>query len=344
MSSGAGSGFRTQQIGNIGLFDSRRNDSGELVRIASNMDKEEVSTGRIRLTQFTTEDPQSINLLVDSNDRVNGTPFDFTVNMQSNLFRARLAEVVKVVIPKTNNITPLNNIVEWRFEETLGLNYPLLKVTLTPGFYDVISLANELTTKMMAATVAAYPLINTPTFVCTFDNAANKFTLSYSIFDGLAFVSSNFYFLSSCNFITRGINLALFPSFADAGVGSTPVGMGFSYTSGNAGMVYTRFVTLHSSALTQFSYGETRTSTQVIGNSIVAIIGVTGILIDATRFAGTFATPNLDGAPNISVLNPQRQLQKFLDFSMQDEYGFPLTAIFSEDNQLGVSFWLKVSF
>lgn len=344
--SGVGIGYRNQQLGSAGVLDAKRHNRGELVEVASNMDKDGITTGGIRLTQFVTEKPQSINFVVDSNDRTHGTPFNFVVDMQSNLFRSRLITVKRVIIPKVYNMTVRNNVINWYITILPSANTmsPRLTTILTPGFYDTTTLANELATKMTATLFALYPL-DLYNMICSFDPSTNEFNLTLD--DSLAVAEAGtmrtWYMVDSSPFILRGINLAPFPSLPDAGV-VQPVLATNTIQSGPAGMVYTRFVSLHSDALNQYAYAETKVSkASPTGGSMVAVFNTAANNINANIFAGTFI-PYADEAPNLSTLNPQKQLQKNLDFRVYDEYGDDLGSLFPSDNKLGVSLWLEISF
>lgn len=332
-------GYRAQELGSNAVVDRSRSGVPTLVSLASTVDKSDYAEGRMRLPQLVAEHPQSINYVIDAVNRINGSPFDFTVNMGSNLFRARTAQVKRTVLPKIPNINNNNNTIIWRWEFNLG-NYALLTTVLKNGFYDTISLGNELTQKLTQTWFDEFGMAAAPIWVVSFDASTNNFTISFTV-DGLP---ANFYFISSSNFITHGLNLALFPSFVDQGVTTPPIGMSDTYISGAAGMLYTRFVSLHSDALNQFSFAETRTSSIVRNSNMISVIGVSGTLINATGFGGTFLPGNAPGAPTISVLNPQKQLQKFLDFRVFDEYNILLDNSFADNNTSGISFWLEIEF
>ena len=335
----ASTSVRAQEIGSNPLVDRARSNVPQLVQLASTVDKEDYAQGRIRLPQMVSEDPQSINFVIDGQNRINGDPFDFTVNMGSNLFRSRTAQVKRTQLPQINNVNDNNNTIVWRWEFSLG-TYILVTTVLKNGFYDTTSLANELTQKLTASFLALGVVGALPVWVVSFDPSTNFFTISFTV----NAAPSKFYIVSSSSFIVRGLNLALFPSFVDQGAGSAPSAMSDTYISGAAGMLYTRFVSLHSDALNQFSFAETRTSSVVRNSNMISVIGVSGTLINATGFGGTYIPGAAAGAPVISVLNPQRQLQKFLDFRVYDEYNILLDKSFAEENASSISFWLQIEF
>lgn len=365
---GAGTGVREQQSGTAGINDSNRFNRGQLVQLASNMDKDEITMGAVRLTQVVSEEPQSVVFLVDSYDRENGTSFNFNVNMQSNLFRCRKLTISRCILPKLHNITPMNNTFQFQYERKLqavpvllNLLSPPVNVTLTIGYYDATTICNEISARMNAAVLALEALNPTgdivpPIFVCSFDGRTNTFNISMipAVQAGplIGTLTKWWLITNSGGFLTRGRNFMPFPiTFPFINI---PALDGFhyiglhpaaqtNYQSGLAGLTYTRYVTLHSSALHQYSYAESRTSSTYIPGKIIAILNTVGSLVDATKFAGVFHPAEYPNAPLISILNPQRQLQKFLDFQVRDEFGFLLDNIFPND-PMGFSFWMSISF
>ena len=401
--SGVSTAFRSQQHGHAGIVDGGRGDRGVLVRLASNMDKEEITGGGTRLTQFVSEPPQSIDFVVDSRDKINGSSFDFTVNMQSNLFRARTASVSRAIIPKMFNVTSKNNVIEWRYDVRPDLVTPQMRKltsTLIPGFYDTARLCSEMMYHMNRS-LKIDIIDNVPTLspassnlTCVFDAETNTFKTNLIITQSLPIVTqynAHHYYLEGCSFIARGKNLAPFPGYPDfgptalpwpAGTSPTlPLGSQYPYNltngenqlrnfimhSGVAGMVYTRYITLHSKAVNQFSYGETRTSKVGFQSNVIAVFDVANVQVDPNRFLGTYIPSAEPDAPILSIINPQKQFQKFLDFQVRDEYGFLLDEIFQgpvsgalsyevdpkfpsaqtldvDPNTLGITFWLNITF
>ncbi len=357
--SGIQPGFRAQPLGTAGIWDANRHKQGELVRVASNMDKEENHSGGSRLPQFVFEENQSVNYLVDSNNRINGTPFDFTVNMQQNLFRGRQLHLSRAIIPKIRNVNRNNNIIRWRFRngEFAGDDFVgPITTTLLIGSYGVQDLANEIQTQMtrdvrvFTSTLA--------TVLCEWQPLTTTFFLStYLVGSG----DRALYIIEDSPFIVRGKNLCPFPAFADLGLtGGPPVPEAIEggWRSGIAGMLYTRYLTLHSAAVNQFAFAESKTSSGTQGGSIVAIFDVSSQLHTGDTFFGAFFSDTSveTDSPNIQIVNPQKQFQKFLDFQVRDEFGDILDAVFPviEDdllgfssipnNELGISFYLYVTF
>lgn len=357
--SGLQRGVRTQPLGSAGLFDENRQTQGQLVRLASNMDKEENHQGGTRLPQFVFEENQSINYLVDSNDRINGTPFDFTVNMNQNLFRARQLHLSRAIIPKIRNVNNKNKTIRFRFRPgNPGFTpWRLLTAVLDIGQYGVQQLANEMGAKMTRAIIDSG---STGTVLVEWKPLENVFVLS-TFLGGQP--DRALYFLEDSSFIQRGKNLAPFLAFPDLGTTGVPVttnAIESGWSSGIAGMLYTRYVTLHSAAVNQFAFAGSKTSRGTAGSDIIAILDVVNQLHTGDTFFGAFFSDTSieTDSPNIQIVNPQKQFQKFLDFQLRDEYGEVLDGVFptsgdgvvngnipnQPNNELGITFYMYLTF
>lgn len=130
---------------------------GELakaVEILPNINTHRVAKAGDRLPQFVNEPQQSVDILVSSQNRVSGTPYNFTADIGSTVFRPRLVSVDTVVVPKIYNINPNNNQVRMQmafvatddydgagislneFNTGLGAPSPIIEFTLPTGYYD----------------------------------------------------------------------------------------------------------------------------------------------------------------------------------------------------------------
>jgi hypothetical protein len=311
-------------------------------KLVGNQTDEDVQTGRTKPPLFTTESPQSIQLVVDGKTRTGSSdPFNFLVSLNNQLFRARMARVSKVVIPKPPNITQFNNRLLWR--QWNGVVVEEFSVTLQPAFYNTTTLSNEIALKM--TTEAGGSNI----YVCAFDSVTRTFMLSYTYGAG---VPGNFYVVNTCNFITRGEYLAPFSSQA-AGLDPMVVGTSF-INSGIAGMVYTRYAIVSSESFNQYSFSDSRATTLLLKNNIICIVDMTSVYDSedydvGTPYAGVYATVDTPEAPHIMVTNPQRNLNDRVDILVQDEYGEFFNELFNlgptyPPNTIGISLWMEVSF
>lgn len=311
------------------------------VKIMTQQADDDFQTGRTKPPLFTSEDPQSISLVVDGKTRTpTMNPFRFRVSINNNLFRARMARVSKVVIPKPPNITQFNNILTFRqFDGVIITEHNII---LQPAFYNTTTLANEIATKMTASAGGAN------VYVVTFDSITRTFTISYTN-NG---VPEQFYIVNTSTFITRGEFLAHFDS-QNPGLDPSVVGLG-SFTSSVAGMVYTRYAVVSSESFNQYSFSDSRATTLFLRNNIICMVDMTSIYSPedydvGTPYSGVFATVSTPEAPHIMVTNPQKNLNERVDIFVQDEYGEDFNDLMAlgagfPTNTLGISLWMEVSF
>ena len=308
-----------------------------LVRILTNRKDEDIETGMSKPPLFCMEEPDSVNILIDGKDSVvlGDDPFNFTIDLRTTLYRARSAKVGKCIIPLINNITPFNNQLQIKHAD----GFTTAVFSLTPAFYNTTTLSNEITSKINAAYVTAGI---TDTVTTTFDPITKTFSIS-------SVNSEAFFIVDSCSFITKGKYCAPFESEA---VANTPSKT--TIYSSMAGMIYTRFLTVHSNQLNYYSYGSSLTSDSQQGQNIIAILDCCSIYNEAdfdvgVPFGGNFATIETPSAPQMNVVNSQKNLFSRIDIRVKDEYGNSLQDVMNlgspyPDNTLGISLWLEVRF
>lgn len=307
-----------------------------LVRILTNRKDEDIETGQNKPPLFCVEEPDSVNVLIDGKDGINATddPFNFIVALRTNLYRARSARVSKCIIPLINNITPYNNQIQIKHVEGTTAVF-----TLAPAFYNTTTLSNEITSKINAAYVTAGIVDSVTT---AFDPVTKTFSIQ-------SVNTKAFFIIDSCSFITRGKFCAPFESEPVANVPSKT-----TIYSSMAGMLYTRFLTVHSAQLNYYSYGSSLTSDPQQGQNIIAIVNVCDIYKDAdfdvsVPFAGNFASIDTPSAPQLNVTNSQKNMFDRIDIYVRDEYGTNMQSVMNlgspyPDNTLGISLWLEVKF
>jgi hypothetical protein len=312
-------------------------------KLVSNQNDEDIQTGRTKPTLITAESPQSIQLVVDGKTRLgqNETPSSFRVSMNSNLFRARMARVSKVVIPKPPNVTQFNNRIVFTVWDTVTTQPLTFFANLPVGFYDTTSLANALAAAMNA--VAS---------VVPFSFSVNFISISRN-FEVVSSTSDKFYFHSECPFIARGLflmNLPSFPAGSDPNVVGTP-----TVTGGIAGMVYTRYAIISSESMNQYSFSDSRSTTLLQKTDVICIVDLTSLYTpedfdQGSQYGGAlYSTIDTPEAPHIMVTNPQRNMNDKIDIRVQDEYGSDYNDLLelgapSPPNSLGISLWMEVTF
>jgi hypothetical protein len=322
---------------NLKFSENMRNmGSIPVVRIAGNRTDPDIETGMTKPPLFCVEYSDSVNILLDAKDSINpasDNPFNFSVDLKANLYRCRSIKVTKVICPKINNITPFNNQIV--IKHALGTTNTM---TMTPGLYNTTTLSNEIT-KVINAGFLAAGIADTVTTV--YDPVAKTFSIS-SV-GGL-----NFFIVNTCNFITRGKYLAGFESQPLADVPTKNI-----IYSSMAGMLYTRYITVHSSKLTYYSYGDALTSNILQGGDIIAIVNTsdmynTGDWDIGTQFSGNYATIQTDDASQVNLINTQKNLDSIVDISTRDEWQQNLNQVMvngnGASNTLGITIFLKVLF
>lgn len=184
------------------------------VEILPNMNKQAVMKGGERLPQFVNESPQSVEVLISSQNRVSGTRFNFTVDIGATIFRPRLVTVDSVLVPKLYNITAKNNQIIMRAVyvttagnlSNSGTPSPTLQFNILPGFYTPETFINAFSEAFTAAmtrvidndlwrgwNITSFPwylyrLVGaTPKLTPTFDEITNSFNLKSDPADLLSF-------------------------------------------------------------------------------------------------------------------------------------------------------------
>lgn len=388
---------RTQQIGdgvpqNYSDLYSMRQHRGQLVEIGSNMDKEAVMTGGTRLTQFVMEPPQSTEIIINSAERVRGTPFQFEVDVGAPLFRGRLAHINTVVLPRQFNVTPKNNRIWITTFYALngdpgdpGFSNPnrsdggskAFEVVLTPGYYGVNAFISEFNIRLKTALRAQWytgdRLVNgAVTLTTLFDEKTNQFLFAYSLPSyseepGNAGNTYSWYWVwsSTCPFVERGrnfipvlpINKSEEPSLnnktqtAPFNVGDDPFSsltnidnLARFIVSGASALIYSRYTTVRSRSLNQYSYAAARSSrASDEGNVVATIETVSDLGLEGS--GQVFSVQKHLMGPYISIVNPQKQLIQFLDIEFRDEYGEVLDELYPPGTGgTGPTVWLTVTF
>jgi hypothetical protein len=294
-------------------------------------DDESIITGSNRPPIVSTERLQSTNLVVNSNQRVAGDPFTFTVDCGGSLLRGRMISLYRAILPKIPNVTALNNTLVIASAGGGGVPFVgVLTVTIPTGFYTTTDICNELVFLLNTAAGGA------DTYTCTFDTRSETFTLS-SVGGNLLSVDA------TCSFQLRGTN---FFQFINPSGGPTP-----SLVSTKAGMLYTRYVTVASVRVDRYSVAPTLLSAADIPTAdIIAVIDTAKLYgpedFDIlTPFSGCFAEVDTPEAPFIRISNDSREFNTTgMDFTLLDEYGFPLQRAFGTTNTQGVVLMFEVYF
>lgn len=306
------------------------------VSIISNRTNERLEQGYEKPPLFTIEYGDSVNVLVDGKDSINASddPFNFTVDLRSNLYRARSIKVSKCIIPKINNITSFNNTLQIKHD--LGTTSTF---TLQPAFYNSTTLSNEITTKINAQFVID-GIADTVT--TTYDPITKTFSIT-------SVGGNNMFIVDTCSFYLRGKYCCAFPAEAVANVPSSSTIYGSM-----AGMIYSRYLTVHSSQLNYYSFGDSLTSDSQQGQDIIAILDACSIYNEgdydvSVQFAGNYSVIKTPDAPQINIVNTQKNMHSRVDIQVKSEYGDDMQDVMNlgspyPENSLGITLWLKITF
>ncbi len=187
-----------------------------------------------------------------------------------------------------------------------------LNITLPIGFYN----QNSIVTAMQNGFNTALGAFDT--FTVAF-NTLNK-TISITSNGGL-----NWFISNQCTFYLYGYNVANFLGYPPSSVVAT-VGRPAWY-SGNAGLLYSRYVAITSNTLCAHAYETSRTSSGYFNT--VAIISMVN-QYDATDFSvnnvyqgNLMMDSTIETASVLNVAQSGAQIQ-IVDFQLRDEFGFDL--------------------
>lgn len=261
-------------------------------------------SGRFPPQRVKAEQPDSVNLLVRSEDRITGNDFDFSVDLltsSAHIRKIQLAKIITPLLPQINNINKSITVVHQDGTVTFDL---------VEGFYSVQALANMMQDTFLTAWQSLDPL--------------NSCTVSYDIERrSIEIIDDNgdaFYILRDCPFDKFARNVVKFPVESLPSVPSTT-----QIESVSLGMIYSRFLILSSSRLT-----EDQKSYSIVSDlgpsNIVAIVDIAskyteGQFAVSTSFPGTtFVVDTLEYSPRINLLNRNKAL-KVIDFQLSDEFG-----------------------
>jgi len=267
-------------------------------------------SGRFPPQRIKSEDTDSCNLLVRSEDRFNGNSFDFQVDLltsTSHIRKIALSKIITPLCPQINNFNKSITVVHQDGDITFDL---------VEGFYSVQSLSNM----MQDTFLTAWQTLD----------ATNSVTVNYDIERrSISIIDDNgedFYIVTGCPFDRFARNVVRFETQPQGSPLSTS-----SLESSSLGMIYSRFLLLTSSRLTEDQKSFSVVS--AIGPSnIVAIIDIASKYSESqfavsTSFPGTeFVIDTLGYAPRINLLNRNKAL-KVIDFQLLDEFGNNLNDI-----------------
>jgi len=294
---------------------------------ASPEDKDMVS-GRFPPQRIRSEDPDSVNLLIRSEDRSFGSDFDFQVDLLTTSSHIRKIQLCKAILPLLPQINVHNNTI------TVTHTDGTVTFTLDESYYSVQSMVNMMQAKFTAAWVSL--------------DATNSVTISYNIERrSITIVDDNaeqFYIHNNSPFVLYGNNVVQFPIQAAGSALSTT-----SIESTSLEMIYSRYVTINPNRLPEDQKAYSIVSHRGPQN-IVAVVDLVAAYTSqqfsvSSSYPGTqFSIETLQYAPRINLLNRTKAL-KVIDFVVEDEYGFKLSDLDTPTYTFayGIVMWFQCS-
>ena len=303
--------------------------SATQVNLVNNRDDPLIDSGQRLPHLLQAESPSSSILLIDSDDRIKGTCNEYTVALRSRLTRTRYLRLVKATVPKLNNITEMNN--QFRIVHALGTTGT---ITLPTGLYSTGDLANRLTASINQAYLSAGIA---DVVAVTYSLISRSFTITSTL-------AQAFFIDEASTFIIRGRHLAPFESQPITDVPSKT-----SVLSGVSGMLYTRYLTISSDALTQNAFSSSILSASNQPSNLIGIIDLASIYTSedfaSTRHSPLYDVVPVDGA-HVQLLSGQFSMNSLIDIRVTDGYSISLDYALGPSplNQIGLVLMFEVDF
>lgn len=285
------------------------------VSLMSNRQRNSIEEGTEDPTLVMNEKGSSNSFVIDSKDRITGNLSEYIVDMGYQMMKGRYIQLKRVIVPKIPNVTQFNNTIRMRSEDGGGI--VTADITIPIGLYNTTTLANELVNQINAGFVLA-GIVDTVTV--SFNTLNRTFTLS-SV-NGI-----NLSFDETCSFIRYGKDLAPFESASTA----VPATSTTLYSS-TAGMIYTRYITVSSDALTKFSYGNSLMSSAQQPPSIVGVIDLIDLYTPedwdvSAVYNGIYRAIDVINSPRLRIVNPSRSIPNQIDINVKDQWGKDLNSV-----------------
>ncbi len=294
---------------------------------------QQLTRGVLRPIRVRSTPSDTCVVTVDSKDRTSGTDYNFTVNLQKAIMGPLKAQVSRASIPKIPNINANDNVITI-IHESLGTTGPV-SITMPIGYYN----QNSLITTMQNSINAG--LTGVDVFTVEFDRS-NK-SISIESNNNLTWYISN-----ECSFSKYGSNVANFPAYPPT-TDPTTLNKTIWY-SGNAGLLYSRYVAISSNILCAHAY-ETSRTTRGLFNTVATISMVNqydtaDFSVNGVYEGNLLMDSTVEVSSIINVAQSGAQLQ-IIDFKLTDEYGFDVGTSISlgapyNTSELGCIIWVTI--
>lgn len=274
-------------------------------------------------------EPSTGVLVVDSDHRYYGDPFNGQYDIKTEISKTRQLSLTKCILPVPPNVLPGMNLqIKHQATVTNVFNVPT-------GLYNTSSLSNLLTSIINAEFLASGIL---DTVTVSFDIVTRSFTIS-SV-GGLPF-----FIVDSCSFIQYGKYLAPFDGEPLGNVPTTT-----SITSGTAGLLPFRYVLVGSNVLSSHSKIRSTTSSEQGIQGIIGVIDASALYSDPSiwdiskPFTGVYVTVKLEDSPVIRTEGSTTELPRYFDIFTQDSFGRRLDDVFPDSTKLSLCLQFKLTY
>lgn len=277
-----------------------------IVNLASNRDLIEHHNDQGLLVDASR--PPTTSLVVDSSDYNSRQDYlNFTVLLNETAQKAKKISVFKVLMGCIPNVNYNNRSTTVKHEI-----YGSFTFNLICGFYTPTTFVNMFNSQIQAKLTADG---HTDVIVLSYDSNSRTFKITSN-------TGKKIDFIDSCDFIKYGDNLHNFKGIPQASNPSKT-----SVNSGIALMLYTKYISLHSSVISSKSAaGFSKASNGISQSDLIAVLSCEDHDIMDTRYIKEMFS---DSQIIITLL--QSNLQKLsnqIDFRFLDEYGRPLDNAF----------------
>ncbi len=287
------------------------------ITFAARPELSDIVNGKYAPQRLTSEETSSCIFVCDGKDRVQGglnNGSNFVVSTKSGeISRARKVRLANCIVPKLPNINIMND--SFVIVSEAGITST---ITLPPGYYNQVSLVNEL----KYVIDLAWSSFGAPDTCVVNFNTLTK-TISIQSVNG-----NKWFFTDTSPFILRGINVAGFAGYPDS---SDPAVVGsVTQYSCSVGLIYSRYIYVSSKVLTQ----NVKTCNR-ISNGRTDIVGIVPIADNysasdfdsSNMFTGNLISDvTISHSPLLDCNLNQRNIE-LVDFQFTDEFGFNVTDV-----------------
>jgi hypothetical protein len=215
-----------------------------------------------------------------------------------------------------------------------------ISVDLDTGLYSPNGFINEFVSKVNAALLA---LPSGDTISGIYNASQRKFVFTSS-------AGNDWMFDHACNLLTRGDYFVPFKAYASGTLGTNG---STSWTSGIAAMLYTRYITVNSRAMSQYVTSNSATTDPTQPSNIICLVDISEIynpedFVVSQQFSTNIRSIETPHAPVINVANTKKNVSRLIDISVYDEWNISLNQAYDNNdnspNRMGIALFCNVFF